>query len=207
VDERWRHLRWPFNRHTIASAVTDDTGSLTIDEFEHVAAGPSVTLLRVRADLSGGAQAPDRRPELVAEYPGGLERFAALPSPPDPPGVLRAAYSVPATLIAPEITFTLELDGGLVVPLHPPSAGAARRPEPADEADPVRAEHATLSARLAELEIWSGELERRIADTTDQLADARSRLAAAELDALSARAEAQAAEQAARELAAARTGR
>ena len=186
--------------------MTDDTESLTIDEFEHVAAGPSVTLLRVRADLSGAAQAPDRRPELVAEHAGALERFAAVPSPPDPPGVLRAAYSVPRTLIAPEIRFSLELDGGAIVPLPAPSPGAARGPGPADEADPLRAENARLSARLAELEIWSGELERRIADTTDQLADARSRLVAAELDALSARAEAQAAEQAARELAAARTG-
>lgn len=186
--------------------MSDDTESLTIVEFEHVAAGPSVMLLRVRAGLSGAAPAPDRRPALLAEHAGGLERFAALPSPPDPTGVLRAAYSVPATLIAPQTAFSLELDGGATVSLPAPSAGAARRAGPADDADALRAENATLSARLAELEIWSQELERRITDATDQLADARSRLAAAELEALSVRAEAQAAEQAARELAAARSG-
>jgi hypothetical protein len=191
--------------------VTDDTESLTIAEFEHVAAGPSVTLLRVRAVLPAGAPTPDLRPELVAEHAGGLERFAPLPSPHDPVGVLRAAYSVPATLITPQTTFTLELDGGVIVALPAPTRGAARRPAAtavtgtSASNDPAEADSATLSARVTELEIWSGELERRLTDTTDQLADARARLAAAELDALCAHALAQARQQAARELAEART--
>ena len=54
---------------------------------------------------------------------------------------------------------------------------------------------------MAELEIWRGELERRLTETTDQLADARARMSAAELEALSLRAEAEASQQAARELA------
>jgi hypothetical protein len=185
--------------------VTADAESPTIAEFEHVAAGPSVVLLRVRASLWGAAAQPDHRPELVAEHAAGLERFAALASPPDPPGVLRAAYSVPSALVGPETTFTLALDGGATIVLPAPTAGAARRPAAAEHADPLQAENAALSARLAELEIWSGELERRLTDTTDQLADARARLADAELEALSTRAETQALQQAARELAQARS--
>ncbi|MGZ4167150.1 MAG: hypothetical protein ACXVFO_10935 [Solirubrobacteraceae bacterium] len=207
--------------------MTDAAESLKIAEFEHVAAGPAVMLLRVRAGVPAAGQGPDQRPQLVAEHDGGLQRFAALPSPPDPPGVLRAAYSVPPTLIAPETTFTLELGDGTLVALPAPTAGTARRPAaplpaegggpaaplPADVGSPTaplpsggpEAEDAELSARLAELEIWSGELERRLADTTDQLADARARLATAELDALSTRAEAEALQQAARELAEARS--
>ena len=52
--------------------------------------------------------------------------------------------------------------------------------------------------------MWRGELERRLADTTTELAGTRARLAqahaSAEMDALVARAEADALEQAAREL-------
>jgi hypothetical protein len=184
--------------------VTPATEPLTIAEFEHVAAGPSVTLLRVRATGHSAGQAADGRPELLAEHAAGLERFTALPSPPDPPGVLRAAYSVPLTLVTTETTFTLALTDGTAVALPVPSAGAARRAAAPHGGEPPPADEATLSARLAELEIWTGELERRLTDATDQLADARARLAAAELDALSVRAEAEAVQQAARELAAAR---
>ena len=65
----------------------------------------------------------------------------------------------------------------------------------------LTAENERLSSTLAELEMWRGELERRLTETTDQLADARARLSAAELEALSLRAEAEASQQAARELA------
>jgi hypothetical protein len=191
--------------------VRDTTEPLTIAEFEHVAAGPSATLLRVRATMPTVSGAPDRRPELLAEHGAGLERFAALPSPPDPPGVMRAAYSVPLALITLETTFTLALSDGTSVHLPAPTVGAARRaatPDDAgpDDVGPAPADAATLSARLAELEVWTGELERRLTDATDELADARARLAAAELDALSVRAETEALQQAARELAAARSG-
>ena len=81
--------------------------------------------------------------------------------------------------------------------------GAARPPAAvADE----RVRHSRPRTRgctstLAELETWRGELERRLTEATDQLADARGRLSAAGLEALSLRAEAEATQQAPRELA------
>ncbi|MFL5860292.1 MAG: hypothetical protein ACJ780_05875 [Solirubrobacteraceae bacterium] len=214
--------------------MTDRFEALRIAEFEHVAAGSSLTLLRVSGKLPPTGNASAQRPALVAAYRGELQRFEALPSPPDPPGVVRAAYSVPAALVAPDTSYTLELGDGANVTLPTPAPGTARRSGPApvlargrdttgvhtrrDGAEEVAAlsaalaearEHARrledenerLSATLAELDVWRGELERRLADTTDQLAEARSRLAAAEVEALSTRAEAAATAQAARELA------
>jgi hypothetical protein len=181
--------------------VTDESDALKIAEFEYVAAGPSVTLLRVAGRVPPGVQQP--RPALTAEHPAGLDRFDPLPSPPDPGGVVRAAYSVPATLIAPGTTFRLELASGSLIELPAPVAGVAR-PQTAAADERVRhlaAENDRLSSTLAELEIWRGELERRLTETTDQLADARARLSAAELEALSLRAQAEASEQAAHELA------
>jgi len=192
--------------------VTDESEALRIAEFEHVAADSSVTLLRVSGTLAPTPQASAQRPTLIAEHGGGRQRFPALPSPPDPPGGLRAAYSVPAAVDAPATSYTLELDDGSWVPLPTPTLGAARRPAaPAAVRSPeatsreraawLESENERLSATLAELEVWRGELERRLAHTTDQLAEARSRLLAAEMEALSTRAEAAATAQAARELA------
>jgi hypothetical protein len=207
--------------------VTDARESLAIGEFEHVAAGPSVVLLRVNGRSSRPRPSPDWRPTLVADHGSGPERFAALPSPPDAEGVLRAAYSVPAALVTAEARFWLELQDGETVALGIPAPGTPRRAAgesqaPADASDQqatlsaaltetraratqLQGENETLSATLEELEIWRGELERRLADTTTELAQARARLAeahaAAEMDALVTRAEADALEQAAYELA------
>ena len=206
--------------------MTDAWQSLAIGEFEHVAAGPSVVLLRVNGRSSRPRPSPDWRPTLIADHGSGPERFEALPSPPDAEGVLRAAYSVPAALITPEARFSLELQDGETVDLGTPAAGTPRRigehreqpagtseqsaalsaalAEARDRAAQLQGENDTLSATLEELEIWRGELERRLADTTTELAEARARLAeahsAAEMEALVARAEADALEQAAREL-------
>jgi hypothetical protein len=220
--------------------VTDGWHSLAIGEFEHVAVSPSVVLLRVSGRSSQPRPSPDWRPTLVAEHGSGPERFAALPSPPDPEGVLRAAYSVPAALMTAHARFWLELQDGEIVELGDPAPGTPRRPAPQaappaeddaraseddtgagqdaeqlatlsaalaearDRASQVQGENETLSATLEELEIWRGELERRLADTTTELAETRGRLAqahaTAEMDALVARAEADALEQAAREL-------
>jgi chromosome segregation ATPase len=102
----------------------------------------------------------------------------------------------------PEAAFRLELADGSLLELPAPAPGAAR--PPAGTADQrvrdLAAENERLSSTLAELEVWRGELERRLTETTDQLADARARLTAAELEALSLRAEAEATRQAAREL-------
>jgi chromosome segregation ATPase len=122
--------------------------------------------------------------------------------------------------------FWLELADGEIVELGSPAPGAARRPAPEgeregsqpdqvatltealtearDRATQLQGENETTTATLEELEIWRGELERRLADTTTELAETRARLAdahaAAEMEALVARAEADALEQAAREL-------
>ena len=208
--------------------MTDESQSLVIGEFEHVAVGPSVALLRVNGRSWQPRPAPDWRPTLVADDGSGPQRFAALPSPPDAEGVLRAAYSVPAELVTAEARYWLELQDSEIVELGAPVPGTPRRggapagaptaAEPSDQlaslsaalaearerATRLQAENETLSATLAELEIWRGELERRLADTTTELADTRGRLAqaraAAEMDVLVARAEADALEQAAREL-------
>ena len=206
--------------------MTDAWQSLVIGEFEHVAVGPSVVLLRVNGRSSSPRPSLDWRPTLVADHGSGPERFAALPSPPDAEGVLRAAYSVPAALITAEARFWLELPDGETVELGTPAPGTPRRPPgageraPADSAQPaeisaalteardhaarLQGENETMSATLEELEIWRGELERRLADTTTELAETRARLAeahaAADMEALLARAEAAALEQAAREL-------
>lgn len=196
--------------------------SIVIGEFEHVAVGSSVVLLRVSGRSSRPRPAPEWRPALLADHGSGPERYAALPSPPDAEGVVRAAYSVPATLVGGGTRFRLELENGEICELPPPTPGAARRPAPegeraetgGDQADTLseardratrlQSENATLTATLEELEIWRGELERRLADTTTELADTKARLARAQadaaLEALVARAEADALEQAAREL-------
>jgi hypothetical protein len=218
------HGRGGFNRPRIGSAVTDASESLSIGEFEHVAVGSSAVLLRVSGSSSHPRPAPDWRPTLVADDGTGPERFEAIASPPDAEGVLRAAYSVPAALIGSGARFWLELDDGQTAELGDPTPGAARRPaaesnddEPdqgptstaalaaaRENAAQLQGENETMAATLEELEIWRGELERRLADTTTELAETRARLAAshaaAKIEALVARAEADALEQAAREL-------
>ncbi|HEX3690625.1 MAG TPA: hypothetical protein VHV28_13060 [Solirubrobacteraceae bacterium] len=220
--------------------MTDAWDSLAIGEFEHVAVGPSVVLLRVNGRSSRPRPSPEWRPTLIADHGSGPKRFEALPSPPDAEGVLRAAYSVPSALIAADARFWLELQEGETVELEAPAPGTPRRvagdgaapaedPEAAvegseppaegsdqltslsteladarDRAAQLQGANETMTSTLEELEIWRGELERRLADTTTELAETRARLAeahaAAEMEALVARAEADALEQAAREL-------
>jgi hypothetical protein len=206
--------------------MTDESHLLSIAAFEHVAVGTSVALLRINGRSHHPRPAPDWRPTLIVDDGGGAERIQALPSPPDPEGVLRAAYSVPAAVISAGARFWLELADGEIVELGSPAPGAARRPAPEgeredsqpdqvatltealtearDRATQLQGENETTTATLEELEIWRGELERRLADTTTELAETRARLAdahaAAEMEALVARAEADALEQAAREL-------
>ena len=208
--------------------MTEASQSVAIGEFEHVPAGSSVVLLRISGRSARPRPGPEWRPVLVADDGDTRQRFAALPSPPDGEGLLRAAYSVPADLVAAGPRFWLELDDGQTVELGSPTPGTARRPAPEpqhaepepdsdqvtrltaaltearDRATQLQGENDTMTATLEELEIWRGELERRLADTTTELAETRARLAeahaAAKMDALVARAEADALEQAAREL-------
>jgi hypothetical protein len=215
--------------------------SVKIREFEHVLAAPTVALLRVSGKPPRRRFTAGPRPVLVANDGQTIRRFAAIPSPPDDRGVLRAAYSVSSDLLAPNTTFSLELSDGAVVPLPAPQPGVARlspeagvdsAPEPVDdpelpdgtderrsglvskltelsarlaESEQAREElehsvaplsqatervgHELLGAReraaraeteakhsaaaLAELETWRGELERRLADTIDELSAAK----------------------------------
>ncbi len=223
--------------------MTGDEQSLTIAEFEHVAVGASAMLLRINGRSPHPRPAPDWRPTLIAHHGGDAQRFAPLPSPPDAEGVLRAAYSVPASVVGADTRFWLELADREIVELGAPTPGTPRRAadgagadgagragddeRPARDSDQlatlsaalaearertasVDAENQKLSTTLEELEVWRAELERRLADTTTELAEARARLAeahaAAEIEALVARAEADALEQAARELTAAAQG-
>lgn len=206
--------------------MSDRWPSLTVGEFEHVAVGPSGLLLRVSGTWAGPDPGPKRRPALGADHGSDPQVFEPLPAPPDLPGVLRAAYSVPASLITTPARFWLDLGDGVTVDLLPPTPGSTRRAaadgaptadgsdqldavsvtptEASQRAAELQAENQRLSAMLQELEIWRGELERRLADTTTELAECKTRLAeahaAAEMEALVARAEADALERAAHEL-------
>ena len=125
-------------------------------------------------------------------------RFAPLAAPGDPRGVLRAAYSVPLTLLRPETRFWLEHGDGSLTELPAPTPDAGRagsqpaaatagRPQRLVEAELLEAreraaraeaENEQLAATLAELDIWRGELERRLTATTTELGSARAALEA-----------------------------
>jgi hypothetical protein len=109
--------------------VSEAWRALKIKQFEHVSAAPSVALLRITGKAPRRRDAsPDERPTLLADDGREVARFAALPSPPDDRGVLRAAYSVPAAVIKPETVFSLELADGHVIALPAPVSRAGARP-------------------------------------------------------------------------------
>ena len=99
-----------------------------IKRFEQVLAAPGITLLRVTARPPRRHGTPGERPILLADDGHIVNRYQALPSPRDPKGVLRAAYSVPTSFVTPETVFSLLLDDGAVLSLPAPAEGAARRP-------------------------------------------------------------------------------
>jgi DNA repair exonuclease SbcCD ATPase subunit len=107
--------------------VTDRSQSVEIQAFEQVLAAPGIALLRV---LVAG---PRRRssasePNLVISDEQGTQRFAPLPAPDDPHGILRVAYSVPVELLERAVTFGLEFQSGGPVILPQPTAGSMRLP-------------------------------------------------------------------------------
>jgi hypothetical protein len=187
----------------------DAWNAVKIRDFEHVLAAPTVTLLRVSGKPPRRRSTVGPRPVLVANDGQTIRRFAAIPSPPDDRGVLRAAYSVSSDLLAPSTTFSLELTDGTVVALPAPQPGNARpAPEPADDpaselgdahelpegTDERRSGLVTklteLSARLAESEQARDELEQTAAPlnatierTELELVGARERAARAEAEA------------------------
>jgi DNA repair exonuclease SbcCD ATPase subunit len=164
--------------------------SFELQAFEHLIATPGTALLRVLSVGPDGGD-PDHRPTLLVDDGQTVHRFAALPAPADPPGTLRAAYSVPVGLLGPQSTYALELSGGTELDLPTPTPGSRRAASP---------EHERLAARVDELE---ARLEREARDAAVKLsateaaaADADQRAASSAADA-AAVAEAFAAEAAA----------
>jgi DNA repair exonuclease SbcCD ATPase subunit len=156
--------------------MSDAWKSVKIREFQHVPVGTSVALLRVTGKPPRRYSPSDDRPVLLADDGEQVWRFAALPSPPDDRGIVRAAYSVKAELVAPDTVFSLELPGGGTLALPSPVPGASRplpdRPaeEPAepdetsdgpddDRRGGLVSKLTELSARLAESEQARSELE------------------------------------------------
>jgi hypothetical protein len=159
----------------------DAWNSVKIREFEHVLAARTVVLLRVSGKPPRRRSTAGPRPVLVANDGQTIRRFAAIPSPPDDRGVLRAAYSVSADLLTTSTTFSLELNDGTVVALPAPQPGVSRlSPEPGSEVQPEAADApeppdgtderrsglvsklTELSARLAESEQARDELQQSV---------------------------------------------
>ena len=126
VGGKRAHSHSPFNRPRIGPAVSETWQSAKIKQFEHVLVGPSIALLRVTGKVPRRKLTVEKRPRLLADDGHVVARFAALPSPPDEKGVLRAAYSVPADVVKPETVFSLELADGGVISLPAPTRGPAR---------------------------------------------------------------------------------
>lgn len=187
----------------------DAWNSVKIREFEHVLAAPTVALLRVSGKPPRRRSTAGPRPVLVANDGQTIRRFAAIPSPPDDRGVLRAAYSVSSDLLAPSTTFSLELNDGTVIALPVPQPGVSRlspepgsevqpeapdAPEPPDGTDERRSglvsKLTELSARLAESEQARDELQQSVEPisaaserTGHELLGARERATRAETEA------------------------
>jgi hypothetical protein len=187
----------------------DAWNSVKIREFEHVLAAPTVALLRISGKPPRRRSTAGPRPVLVANDGQTIRRFAAIPSPPDDRGVLRAAYSVSSDLLAPSTTFSLELADGTVVALPAPQPGVSRlSPEPGSEVQPAAPDApeppdgtderrsglvsklTELSARLAESEQARDELQQSVQPISaaserieHELLGARERAARAETEA------------------------
>ncbi len=141
----------------------DASSSVELEEFELVEAAPGTALLRValrlheRSDMSGS-------PTLLVEAGGRTHPLSALPSPPDPPGLLRAAFSAPTGILEGGASFTLELSVGSALQLPAPARRSRRA---------VRADAATTEAQLE-------ALKRELELLTAELAEARSARVSAE---------------------------
>jgi chromosome segregation ATPase len=114
--------------------VNDRSQSVQIEAFEQVLAAPGIALLRLLAARSRRRN-PASRPNLVITDDQSTHRFAPLPAPDDPRGVLRAAYSVPVDLLDHEVTFALEFQNGALA-LPQPTAGSMRPTTRAGKQDP-----------------------------------------------------------------------
>ncbi len=158
--------------------MTDAWQSIKIRRFEHVSAGPTTSLLRVDGKPAW-RRGSSPRPILLVDTAGESQRFAALPAPADPRGLLRAAYSVPSTIVGSESRFWLEHSNGFLTELPAPTEGASRR-DPTVHAD----ELAGAAPDLEDLQLPDAlETERR-ADVHSKLAEQSGALALSERAAL-----------------------
>jgi chromosome segregation ATPase len=117
--------------------VTDRSQSVEIQAFEHVLAAPGIALLRVLA-ATPRRRSSASRPSLVIKDEQSTQRFAPLPAPDDPRGVLRVAYSVPVELLERAVTFGLEFQSGGPVMLSQPTAGSMPLPARPAQQDPAQ---------------------------------------------------------------------
>ncbi len=168
----------------------------TIESFEQVAVAPSTALLRVSArsahrEGDGTGEGDGPRPVLVADDGHTVDHFAAIPAPADRDDLLRAAYSVPESVVTPETVFSLEFADGFVIALPEPTPGPARlnRPRvgparPADELADVT-ETAVEPVDVAESDEWEerrSELQAKVTELSEELG--RTRFQSTELRAL-----------------------
>src|SRR3954452_15586372 len=146
-------------------AVTDAWQSIKVRSFEYVSASPSTSLLRL-SGKPARRQSSSQRPKLRLESARQTYHYAALPAPADPRGTLRAAYSVPSSLIETDSKFWLEHTDGSITELPYPTPGESRgaptqdvHPAPtprsgdpaAEQPEPHSDLHATLAAQSSEL--------------------------------------------------------
>ncbi|MGH2857610.1 MAG: hypothetical protein ACRDMJ_09005, partial [Solirubrobacteraceae bacterium] len=106
--------------------MSDAWHSAKISRFERVTVAPNVDLLRLAGSCAGDVLNEAPRPALIVDGGAGSGRFEPLPGPADDPGVLRAAYSVPAAALDGAPRFSLLLADGGRLELPAPVAGRGR---------------------------------------------------------------------------------
>jgi myosin heavy subunit len=124
-------------------------------------------------------RAASERPILLLDLNGEAHRFAALPAPEDPRGMLRAAYSVPSDLVADQSKYWLEHADGAVTELPRPEPGAGRDQTGDAPASPAGA---ASGAAPADERAWPAmdrrsDLHAKLAEQSQELAQAQKTIA------------------------------
>jgi len=162
--------------------------SIVLENFERIEATPETALLRIAGHVSGhGSLEPPAL--LIGE--SRPRRLVPLPAPPNPPGVLRAAYRAPRTVLEGESAFALELGEGVVVDLPSPRLARLRRePPPGPTLDEKRVtglerelqserdQRLRVEQRADELGSEVGGLHAELRDTQLHLGEAHDDVAA-----------------------------
>lgn len=97
--------------------MSDGPSPIDLEEFEIIPAAPGTALLRVTARVPVWAP---REPTLLIRDDARVHRLRPLPSPREPEGWLRAAYSVRTAVLDRDPSFALELSQGAVFELPEP---------------------------------------------------------------------------------------